>query len=129
LKTNVESEKRLLAEQNEKQAREWKERIDLESKMREQQIIADLQQGFDDRAERLKAELAASQQQTMHMMMQLQKENMEQQAKLTQFLTLHAKQQQQIQVPSEPRRGLLSGILGAVDDILGAVDGILGKLI
>jgi len=120
IKTNTESEKRLLAEQNEKQAREWKERIDLESKMREQQIIADLQGGFDDRAERLKAELAASQQQTMHMMMQLQKENQEQQAKMAQFLTLHAKQQQQIPIPQEPRRGgLLSGILGAVDDILG----------
>jgi hypothetical protein len=119
LQTNVESEKRLLQEQNERQAREWKERIDLESKFREQQIVADLEAGFDQRAQQLKQELGASQKQTMQMMMQFQKENMEQQAKLTQFLTMHAKQQQQVVVPPPPRGGLLSGIIGAVDDILG----------
>jgi len=127
LKSNVEQERRLLAEQNEKQAREWKARIDLESKLREQQIVADLKAGFDDRAARLRAELAGTQNQTMQMMMQMQKENMESQAKLTQFLTMQAKKQQQAPPPPpEPRQGLLTSILTPVTNL---VDGLLGKLI
>jgi hypothetical protein len=125
LKTNVEQERRLLAEQNEKQYREWKARMDLESKLREQQIVADLQAGFDDRANRLRTEFAGSQNQTMQMMMQMQRESLESQAKLTQFIMT---QKQQAPPPTEVRQppGLLTSILSPVTDLVG---GLLGKLL
>jgi len=117
--------KRLLAEQNERQYREWKARIDFESKLREQQIATELRAGFDDRANRLRSELAASQQQTMQMMMQMRKEANESEAKLSQILL------EQSKTPPTPpvatrKPGLLSAILAPV---LGLVDNIAGGLL
>jgi len=116
LRTNVESERNLLAEQNERQTRDWKAKIELESKLREQQIIADLKAGFDERANQLKAELVSSQKQTMTMMMQMQKENKESQAKLMQLLTVVAKPPPPPVVvrPPGPITALIQGLLGAL---------------
>jgi len=119
------TKKRLLAEQNEKQYREWKARLDLESKLREQQIVSDLKAGFEDRANRVRTEFAASQNQTMQMMMQMQKESLESQAKLTQFVVSQKQQQPQpVEVRQPP--GLLTSILTPVADLVG---GLLGKLL
>jgi len=124
--TNVEQEKRILAEQAEKQYREWKSRMDLESKLREQEIKTALQSGFEDRANKLRVEFAASQNQTAQMMMQMQRQSLESQAKLTQFITAQNKKQQQTPPPPARQPGLLTSILTPVTSF---VDGVLGKLI
>jgi len=113
--TNIESEKNLLAEQTEKQLRDWKQKMELEHKLREKQIAADLSAGFDKRANQLKTELESAQQQTLQMMIQMHKESMESQNKLIQFLATRPPPQPVI-VKREP--GLLTSLLG----------GLLGKL-
>jgi len=125
LQTNVGQEKRILAEQNERQYSEWKSRVDLESKLREQEIVSAMQSGFEDRANRLRVEFASSQQQTMQMMKQMQRESLESQAKLTQFITAQ-KQQQPPPVVEARQPGLLSSLLSPVTAL---VDGVLGKLL
>jgi len=124
-KTNIEQERKLLAEQNERQYREWKARLELESKLREQQIVAELKAGFEERANRLRAESAAAQNQQVQMMMQMQRESMESQSKLTQFL-IKSKQQPPPRVVEQKPPGLLSSILAPVGDLVG---GLLGKLL
>jgi len=126
LKTNVEQERAILAEQNEKQYREWKARMDLESKLREQQILAQVKAGFEDRANKLRAEFAASQNQTVQMMMQMQRESLESQAKLTQFLMSQKQQPQPSGLQVGRPLGLLTSLLTPVTDLLG---GLLGKLL
>jgi len=132
LKTNVTQEKKLIAEQNERQYREWKARVDLDSKLREQQIKTELQGGFEDRANRLRAELATSQQQTMQMMMQMRKEANEAEAKLSQALLEQSKTAPT--PPEAPVRqpGLLTSLLtpvtGLVDSLL-PLGGPGGKLL
>jgi len=125
LQTNVEQEKRILAEQNARQYHEWKARMDEASRVREQQIGVEMNSGFEDRANRLRSEFAASQNQSMQMMKQMQKESLESQAKLTQFMM---SQQQQQPPPVEVRQppGLLSSILTPVGNLVG---GLLGKLL
>jgi len=123
--------KRLLEEQNERQYSEWKARVDLESKLREQQIAAELHAGFDERANRLRAELATSQQQTMQMMMQMRKEANEAEAKLAQLLLEQSKTPPAQPVAAARRPGLLTSLLSPVTDL---VDNILplgpgGKLL
>jgi membrane-bound lytic murein transglycosylase len=114
---NLDTERRLLQEQNEKQEREWKSRIDLEAQLRQQQIAADLKSGFEERAKSLHEEMNASNQQQMMMMMQMQKESKEQQDKLTQLLTMEMNKQPP---PPPPRpAGLLSTILAPVANFLG----------
>jgi len=132
LQTNVKQEKNLLQEQNERQYREWKSRVDLESKLREQQISTELQAGFEDRANRLRAELATSQQQTMQMMMQMRKDANESEAKLAQLLMEQSRTPPATQ-PEAARKqpGLLTSLLtpvtGLVDGLLAPVTGgILG---
>jgi len=125
-KTNVEQEKGLLLEQNEKQSREWKARADYESKIREKQIVVELQSGFDDRAQQLRAELASSQRQTMQMMQQMQKESQASQASFSQLLMEQQKTPQPQPVAEVRKPGLLGSILAPVT---GLVDGLLGSVL
>jgi hypothetical protein len=121
---NIETERRLFQEQSEKQAREFKERIDLEAQLRRLQIERDLKAGFEERAKTLHEEITMSTNQQTAMMMQMQKDSMEQQAKLTQMLTLEMNKQPPPPPPNPP--GLLTTILAPVANFLGNV---LGKLL
>jgi len=103
-------------------------KIDLETKLREQKIAAELKAGFEDRANKLRAESIASQQQTVQMMKHMQKESMESQTKLTQMLMQQKQEEPKQQQPVQEQRppGLLTSILAPVT---GVVDGLLGKLL
>jgi len=121
---NVEMERKLLAEQNEKQAREWKSRTDLDSKLRQEQIAAEFQNGFEERAKVLKSELAESTNQSMQMMLQMQRESREQQEKLTLLLLEHSQKPQPQPQPVETRRpGLLTSLLAPVTNLVGSLLG------
>jgi len=124
--SNIETEKKLLAEQTEKQLRDWKLKMELEQKLHEKQIVADLTAGFEQRASQLKVELESSQQQTVQMMIQMHKESMESQNKLVQLLASRPPPQP-VTVRREPGllTGLLSGVLGKLP-LGGLLGGILG---
>jgi hypothetical protein len=91
VKSNLQDELNFLREQSEKEFREWKERALTEANLREQQIIADLKNGFDRRAEALRRELKEKSASTLKMILQMQRDANERQAKLTQLLTLARK--------------------------------------
>jgi len=121
LQTNVETERKLLAEQSERQFREWKARVDLESRLREQQIESDLETGFQDRATHLSAELAASQQQMMMTMMQMRKEANETEMKLASLMLEKSKKTPPMSPPTPLVRnqpGLLSSLLSPVTGLV-----------
>jgi len=132
LQSNVQREKMILAEQNERQANEWKSRIELESKLRQEQAAKDLRAGFDERAKMLQSELAENTNQSMQIMLQMQKESQESQARLSQLLIeqqqIAAKQQQmQMQQSQEPRQGgLLTSVLNPVTNLVGGLTSSLG---
>jgi hypothetical protein len=111
--SNLQQEIAYLREQSAREFREWKERTVLEAKLREQQIIAELKNGFEHRAESLRKELKEKNALTVKMMMQMQKEANERQAKLTHFLTLatHKQiQQKHQQMQHQQGGGLLGGL-------------------
>jgi len=129
VQTNLDTERKLLAEQNERQAREWKSRLDLESQLRQEQIAADLKAGFEERAKVLRNELADTTNKSMQMMMQMQKDAMESQAKLAQFLIVN-KNKQPPPPPVQARpQGLLTSILAPVTSLVGGILDLPGKLV
>jgi hypothetical protein len=130
IQMNLEMEKRLLMEQNEKQAREWKARVDLESKLRTEQVARDLNAGFEERAKMLQKELAESNNQTLRMVMQMQKESKESQAKLTQALIEQNKiEQQKLAAESRSQQGLLGSVLSPVTNLVGNLLSPAGRIL
>jgi len=123
-----------LAEQNQRQANEWKSRIDLESKLRQEQAARELEAGFEERAKMLHSELAENTAQSMQVMMQMQKESMESQARLSQLLLEQnqiAVKQQQMQAqsqPQQPGQGLLTSVLTPVTGLVGGLTQTVGGL-
>jgi len=98
-----------------------KDRYALEMKMREKQIRADLEAGFDKRAEALQKELHAKTNGTLQMMMQMQKEANMKQAQLTQKL-MEMKRTTPPEPPQARPRGLLTSLLTPITSL---VDGLL----
>jgi hypothetical protein len=130
---NLETEKRLLAEQTEKLAREWKAKIDLDSKLRTEQIARELNDGFDERAKALQKELTDINHQTLAMMRQIQRESREHQAQFTQALRERRKKESsptssppQPHQPSLAERGNQPGLLGS---LLSPVTHLVGNLL
>jgi len=120
LEANVGQERELLSEQNERQAREWKERTDFAASLVAHQIEDDHKSGFDNRAEELRKELNATTDKTRQMMLEMQKQHNESQHRMDQLLHMVVEKQRRQVVPPQqfveqkPSGGLLSSLLGGL---------------
>jgi len=118
VQTNVQGQSDYIRERSERDYREMKERCALDIKMREKQIQADLQAGFDKRAGALQKELQGKTQQTLQMMMQMQREANARQAELTQRLMEMKRTPPPEPVEVRRPRGLLTSILSPIVNLV-----------